>query len=439
MLLLKNGFVYDPAGDLQGKKDILIKDGRIVRIAEPGELIKEAADAYMDQVQENGLVDLDVLDLEGCQVAPGLVDVHVHFREPGFTHKEDIQTGAGAAAKGGFTTVVLMANTKPAVDNVGTLQYVLEKGKQTGIHVESCGTITEGLKGEKLTDMSVLKKAGAVGFTDDGIPMLNAQLVKDAMKQAALLDVPLSFHEEDPAYIQNNGVNAGTASAHFGIGGSDRRAEITLVERDTELAVETRAKVNIQHISTKEAVELVRQAKKKNPFICAEATPHHFTLTQEAVIEHGTLAKMNPPLREEADRLAIIEGLKDGTIDFIATDHAPHSVEEKAQDITKAPSGIIGLETALALGITNLVRTGELSMQELLRKMTCNPARFYKLEAGEIKVGAPADLVIFKEDETFVAGDFVSKSQNSPFTGQTLYGKVHYTICRGKVVYAAKS
>lgn len=435
MLLLKNGFVYDPASGLCGKRDILIKDGIIEAIDAPGELTDETADTYLEHVQENGLSNMEVLDLEGLQVAPGLVDVHVHFREPGFTHKEDIQTGAKAAAKGGFTTVVLMANTKPAVDNTGTLQYVLEKGKQTGIHVESCGTITLGLKGEELTDMETLKRAGAVGFTDDGIPMRNAALVKRAMKEAVRMGVPLSFHEEDPAYIENNGVNRGKASAHFGIGGSDRQAEISLVKRDVELAAQMTARVNIQHISTKEAVELVREGKKQNPRICAEATPHHFTLTEEAVIKHGTLAKMNPPLREEEDRLAIIEGLKDGTIDFIATDHAPHSEEEKAQDITKAPSGIIGLETALGLGITNLVRTGHLSMQELLAKMTCNPAKFYRLNAGEIKVGGPADFVIFKEDEPFTVGDFASKSKNSPFTGETLYGKIIYTICGGQIVY----
>lgn len=435
MLLLKNGFVYDPASGLCGKRDILIRDGIIEAVDAPGELTDEALEAYLEHVQENGLRDLKVLDLEGFQIAPGLVDVHVHFREPGFTYKEDIQSGAKAAAKGGFTTVVLMANTKPAVDNIGTLQYVLEKGKQTDIHVESCGTITLGLKGEKLTDMEMLRRAGAVGFTDDGIPLLDADLAERAMKEAVRMDVPLSFHEENPAYIENNGVNKGAASAHFGIGGSDRQAEISLVERDVALAAQTMARINIQHISTKEAVELVREGKKQNPFICAEAAPHHFSLTEEAVIKYGTLAKMNPPLREEADRMAVIKGLADGTIDFIATDHAPHSEEEKAQDITKAPSGIIGLETALALGITNLVREGHLSMMELLAKMTCNPAKFYKLNAGEIKAGAPADFVVFREDEPFTVGDFASKSKNSPFAGQTLYGKIQYTICSGRVIY----
>lgn len=422
MLLLKNGLVYNPAEGSCKKLDILIENGRIAQIGEPGEL------AGGDRV----------LDLMGCQVAPGLVDVHVHFRDPGFTYKEDILTGAQAAARGGFTTVVLMANTRPPVDNTETLGYVLEKGKQTGIHVESCGTITKGLAGKELTDMEKLRLAGAAGFTDDGIPMLEEGLVKQAMEEAVRLDVPLSFHEEDPAYIENNGVNRGKASAHYGIGGSDRQAEISLVERDVKLAAETGAKINIQHISTREGVALVREGKKKNPRICAEATPHHFSLTEDAVIAHGTLAKMNPPLREEADRLAIIEGLKDGTIDFIATDHAPHSAEEKAKAITAAPSGIIGLETALALGITNLVRTGKLTLQQLLAKMTCNPARFYGLDAGRIVEGAPADLVVFREDEPFVVGDFASKSDNSPFMGQTLYGKVKYTICGGSIVYQEK-
>ncbi len=423
MLLLKNGFVYDPASGLRGQRDIRIENGIIAEIGEPGTIREE---------------DCEILDLTGCQIAPGFVDVHVHFRDPGFTHKEDIETGARAAAKGGFTTVVLMANTKPAVDNEETLTYVIEQGKKTGIHVESCGAITKGLAGKALVDMAQLKAAGAVGFTDDGIPMLEGHLVRQAMEEAKALGVPLSFHEEDPAYIENNGVNRGKASAYFGIGGSDRQAEISLIDRDVQLAVETGASINIQHISTKEGVELVRVGKRSNPHICAEATPHHFSLTEEAVIAHGTLAKMNPPLREEADRLAIIEGLRDGTIDFIATDHAPHSIEEKAQDITKAPSGIIGLETAFALGVTNLVRTGELSMEQLLAKMTCNPAAFYGLAAGTIQTGGCGDLVVFREDEPFVVGEFASKSCNSPFVGQTLYGAIQYTICQGKIVYRKK-
>ncbi len=419
MLLIKNGYVIDPKSKTEGKKDIRIEDGKIAKIA--------------DTIPVEGAPQ--ILDAAGLIVAPGLVDVHVHFRDPGFTYKEDIETGAKAAAKGGFTTVVLMANTKPAVDSVDTLQYILEKGKTTGIHVETCATVTEGMQGKKLTDMSKLYAKGAVGFTDDGVPILDEALVREAMLKVKETNTPISFHEEDPAFIENNGVNCGKASDHFGIGGSKRQAEISLVQRDLELALETGAEINVQHISSKEAVELVRQAKKRGNNIHAEATPHHFTLTEEAVIEHGTMAKMNPPLREEEDRLAVIAGLQDGTIDLIATDHAPHSVEEKAKPITEAPSGIIGLETALSLGIEQLVDKGYLSMMELLEKMTCNPADLYHLPCGSIKEGAPADLVLFDKDKTWVADTFLSKSANTPFKGKTMKGKVCYTICDGNIVY----
>ena len=247
--------------------------------------------------------------------------------------------------------------------------------------------------------------------------------------------MPISFHEENPAFIQNNGINAGRASAHFGIGGSDRQAEIDMVERDVRLAEETGACVVIQHISTKEAVELVRQARQKGADVHAEATPHHFTLTEEAAIQYGTLAKMNPPLREEADRQAIIEGLADGTIDMIATDHAPHSAEEKAKPVTEAPSGIIGLETSLALGISGLVDTGRLTLMQLTDRMSLAPARLYGLDAGYLAEGGPADLVLFNPAEEWTPERFYSRSQNSPFVGKTLKGKIHATICRGRVVY----
>lgn len=421
MLLIKNGYVMNPKTKDEGKKDILIEQGIIRRIGE-GLEVPEA----------------EMIDAAGKIVAPGLVDVHVHFRDPGFTYKEDIVSGAKAAAKGGFTSVVLMANTKPAADNEETIQYVLDKGKTTGIHVETCAAVTVGMQGRELVPMEQLRKMGAAGFTDDGIPLLDETLVREAMKVAGKLGVPLSFHEEDPAFIENNGVNRGKASAHFGIGGSDRQAEISLVKRDLELALETGAVINIQHISSKEAVELVRQAKKRGNNIHAEAAPHHFTLTQEAVIAHGTLAKMNPPLREEADRLAVIEGLKDGTIDLIATDHAPHSKEEKEKAITEAPSGIIGLETALSLGIEELVEKKYLSMMQLLEKMSFNPAKLYGLAGGTIEEGVAADLVIFDKEEKWKAEEFVSKSANSPFLGKTMTGKVLYTICDGNIVYRAK-
>ncbi len=422
--LVANGYFMDPASGREGKLDLLLEEGKV---AEIGEHLQEKY-----KVEE-----MDVLDAAGLIVAPGLVDIHSHFRDPGFTYKEDILSGGRAAARGGYTSIVLMANTKPAVDNGETLRYVLEKGRETGIHIHTCATVTMGMQGKEMVPMEELKALGAVGFTDDGVPILEADLARKAMEQVAVLDVPISFHEENPAFITNNGINRGKASAHFGIGGSDRQAEIAMVERDLQIALETGAITNIQHISSKEAVELVRRAKEKGSNIHAEATPHHFTLTEEAAIQYGTLAKMNPPLREESDRLAVIQGLADGTIDVIATDHAPHSREEKEKTITEAPSGITGLETALSLGIEMLVDAGYMTMMSYLEKLTCNPAKMYHLDAGYLAVGGPADLVLFDREGTWVAGDYQSKSTNSPFTGRTLKGVVKYTICGGKVVYQA--
>lgn len=462
MLLIKNGYLLDPKSGRKGIYDILVDGDRIKKI-----------DSFITSVDlsEEEKNNLEVIYADNMMIAPGLIDVHVHFRDPGFTYKEDINTGAKAAAKGGFTTVVMMANTKPAIDNPETLSYVLEKGKKTDIHILTCGSITKGLKGEELTDMEQMKKNGAIGFTDDGIPILSESMVKEAMVKAKQLNVPLSFHEENPELITNNGINHGKASSYYEVQGSPRSAEIDMIYRDLELAKELDAPIEIQHISTKEGVELVYQAKmemieKRNitlplsktneeitelsndkneaqmiPMeisqqlnIHAEATPHHFSLTEDAVIEHGTLAKMNPPLRTSADREAIIKGLKNNTIDIIATDHAPHSKEEKEKDLTQAPSGIIGLETSLALGITNLVKTGYLTYMELIEKMTINPAMMYHLDCGYIAENGPADFVIFNENE-FTVGDYASKSSNTPFTGMKLKGEIQYTICNGKVVY----
>ncbi|MBR4760190.1 MAG: dihydroorotase [Lachnospiraceae bacterium] len=435
-LLIKNGIIVDPSSDRNEngegmyRSDILIADGKIIKIASA---ITETEDAAMGA---------QVIDAKGLKIGPGLVDVHVHFRDPGFTYKEDIQTGAKAAAAGGFTSVVMMANTKPVVDNHETLSEVLEKAKQTDIHVYACGAITMGFGGTELVDMPILKALGAVGFTDDGIPILDETMVRQAMETAADLNVPLSFHEEDPAYIENNGINKGKASEHFGIGGSDRMAEISLIRRDAALALETGAIYDCQHISTKEGVQLIREAKQTaqktgKGRIHAEATPHHFSLTEDAAIQYGTLAKMNPPLREEEDRKAIIEGLRDGTIDLIATDHAPHSKEEKEKPITEAPSGIIGLETAFSLAVTNLVRPGHLSLKTLFDRMSWSPAAMYHLPCGRIAEGMAADLVLFDEAAKVKYDTFCSKSSNSPFTGQELYGKVCMTICGGRVVYTA--
>lgn len=419
MILIQGGRMIDPIKKVEQVGDVVIRDGKIDGIG----------------VYENDGRYEQVINASGCVIAPGLVDVHVHFRDPGLTYKEDILTGANAAAAGGFTTVICMANTKPTVDNIDTLQYVIEQAKKTGIHVLASASISKGLKGETLTDMAALKEAGAVGFTDDWIPLMNGKLLQQAMEQAAKLGLPISLHEEDPCFIKHNGINHGSVSEKLEIYGSPSVAEDSLVARDCMIALDTGAKVNIQHISSAKAVEAVRLAKKMGANVYAEVTPHHFTLTEDAVLKYGTLAKMNPPLRTEADRQALIQGLQDGTIDMIATDHAPHSREEKSKALTEAPSGIIGLETALALGITELVEKGYLTLPELIEKMSLNPARLYGLDCGKMEEGAKADLVIFHPKESFTVEKFYSKSANSPFIGWKLKGKIHYTICDGKIVY----
>lgn len=418
-MLIKNGFMINPASKEMKKTDIRVENGIIQEIG--------TLEAVSDE---------KVLDIDGCIIAPGLIDTHVHFRDPGLTYKEDLHTGALASAKGGFTSVVCMANTSPVVDSVETLTDILNRAKEEKIRIYQAAAVTMGFKGQESTPMEELKAAGACGFTDDGIPIVDGKLAFESMKKAAELNMPISLHEEDPAFISENGINHGTVSEFLGIYGSPSIAEESMVARDCMLALQSGADVVIQHISSGNSVEMVRVAKKLGAKIHAEATPHHFTLTDEAVKIHGSLAKMNPPLRTEKDRLAIIEGLKDGTIDLIATDHAPHSAEEKAKiPMHTAPSGIIGLETSLSLGITSLVKPGHMSMMELLEKMTINPARLYHLPGGDIKIGAPADFVIFNENETWTPTEYLSKSTNTPFTGIEMYGKIHYTICGGNIVY----
>ena len=423
MLRIKGARVLCPDSGMDQVMDILLEGGKVAAMG-------------------NGLPEQEgetVIDARGLCAAPGLVDVHVHFRDPGQTHKETIQSGAEAAKKGGFTTVITMANTKPPVDNVETLQYVLEEGKKTGIHVLPAACITKGMAGKELTDLEALCQAGAAGFTDDGIPLLDSGLCRKAMEWGEKLQKPLSFHEEDPAFIGENGINRGKASERLGIFGSPAVAEDSLVARDCMLALDTGAKVNIQHISSKNAVAMVRLAKSLGAHVTAEVTPHHFTLTEEAVAQHGAMAKMNPPLRTEEDRQALIRGLKDGTIDMIATDHAPHTQEEKGTEpLWKAPSGIIGLETALALGITELVGKGHLTLVQLMEKMSLAPARLYDLDAGYLAAGGPADLVLFDPCESWEVTEEAlgSRSKNTPFLGRHVTGRVKYTICQGKVVYA---
>ena len=418
MILIKNGRVADPVTNMDGKMDVLLDGPRIVKTG-----------------QELQAPDAQVIDASGLVVAPGLMDAHVHFRDPGYPEKEDINTGARAAAKGGFTTVVCMANTKPAVDDIDTLNYVQKKGEQAAVHVLQAAAITKGLAGKELTDMEALAHAGAAGFTDDGIVLMDEGLLLSAMEKASELGLPISLHEEDKALILAQGVHQGRVSGMLGYGGAPRVSEDVMVARDCMLALHSGASVCIQHISSKNSVELVRTAKKLGANIHAEATPHHFTLTEEAVLKYGTNARMNPPVRTEEDRQAIIRGLQDGTIDMIVTDHAPHTAEEKALPLEEAPSGIIGLETSLGLGIRSLVEPGYLTLLELIRLMSSNPAGFYRMIPGSITEDAPADLVLFREQELWRAEQFASKASNSPFLGWELPGKVHYTICAGRIVY----
>ena len=412
-MLIKNAMAADPAEGTLSLMDIRIE----------GKVISRTGRSIDPEEGE------DVIDASGCIAAPGLVDTHVHFRDPGFTRKEDIISGAGAAARGGFTTVVCMANTKPAVDNPEVLSYIQKKAEQTGIHVLQASAITMGLEGKKLVDMEKMAKCGAALFTDDGIPLMDEALLKEAMERAAALNLPISLHEEDPLFINGAGVNKGKISEMIGYGGAQAAAEEIMAARDCILALHTGASVCIQHVSSAATVQIIRCARTLGADVHGEATPHHFTLTEEAVLKYGTNARMNPPLRTEADRLAIIEGLKDGTLDMIVTDHAPHCSDEKDRPIKDAPSGIIGLETSLGLSLLSLVVPGHLPLLTVLERMSTGPARFCRLEPGTIKPGASADLVIFKEDEYWTADHFVSKASNSPFLGWKLPGKDCGSLC----------
>lgn len=419
MILIKDGRVIDPLSHTDEVLDIIVDGSNITHIGK-----YQRSDEFET-----------IIEARGCIVAPGFVDVHVHFRDPGFPNKETIESGAQAAAHGGFTSVVCMANTLPPVDTVETLQYVMERAKKAPIHVYSVAALTKGMRGEELVDMQALVSAGAVGFSDDGLPIKNGKLCREAMIQAKALGVPISFHEEDPSYIVSSGINQGTISKAMEVGGAPNVAEDVMVARDAMLALDTQAPISIQHISSGNSVALVRLAKSLGAPIAAEATPHHFTLCEDAVLKHGSLAKMNPPVRTTEDRYHIIEGLKDDTIEIIATDHAPHTADEKAKGLAASPSGIIGLETSLALGITSLVRKGSLTISRLIEKMSLKPAEFYHMDAGYLKEGGPADIVIFNEQELWTPEGFASKSSNSPFIGTPLFGRVHYTICTGRIVY----
>ena len=422
MLLIKNGRVMDPKSGLDQVCDVLVEGKKIVKIGQN----LEAADAQ-------------VLDASGLVVAPGLVDIHVHFREPGQTHKEDIHTGALAAAAGGFTTVVMMANTNPTISTVETLKEVLESASRENIHIKSVATITENFDGQHLTDFKALLAAGAVGFSDDGIPLTNAGIVRQALIEARKNDTFISLHEEDPNLNGILGFNEHIAKEHFNFCGATGVAEYSMIARDVMIAYDAKAHVHIQHLSKAESVKVVEFAQKLGAQVTAEAAPQHFSKTEALLLTNGSSAKMNPPLRLESDRLAVIEGLKSGVISVIATDHAPHHADEKnVADITKAPSGMTGLETSLSLGLTYLVEAGHLSLMELLEKMTVNPAILYDFNAGFLAEEGPADITIFDpKADRLVSDHFASKAANSPFVGEELKGQVKYTICDGEIVFQA--
>ncbi len=420
--IIKNGFVINPAQGFSGKADILINYGVIERVA-------ENINDY----------DAKVIDAENMIVAPGLVDLHVHFREPGYEHKENILTGSRSAAKGGVTTVLCMPNTNPPIDNAALVEYVINRGKKAGlINVLTTGCVTKGQKGEELTEMAELKESGAVAFSDDGRPVSSSGIMRRALQYANMIDMPIMDHCEDLSLVDNGSMNDGFTSTYLGLRGIPKSAESAAVSRDILLAEELGAKLHICHISTKNSIEAVRAAKARGARITAETAPHYFALTDKACDGFNTNAKMNPPLRDDEDVEAIISALADGTIDAIATDHAPHHSDDKRIEFEKAANGIVGLETSLSLGITYLVKTGRLSMMQLIEKMSTKPAEIINCGRGTLNVGAPADIVIFDENEKYTvdASTFASKGKNTPFNNMELYGRVHRTITGGKTVFS---
>lgn len=419
-MIIKGGRVLDPVSKRDEVIDIKIEDGKIIKIAKD---IEASSDKE------------EVIDAREKVVVPGLIDVHVHFRDPGQTQKEDLVTGSQAAIAGGFTSVVQMANTSPKIDSKEKIIEHYKKARDLPLKVFTVSALTKNFGDLELVDMEENFKRGAVAFTDDGIPNRNSELILEAMNRAKELDALISFHEEDPDLIGQNGINHSEVSEKLGIYGSPNIAETSFIARDVAMAIYTGAKISIQHISTGLGVDLVKFGKEMGANIYAEVTPHHIALNDSAVLEYGSLAKMNPPLRSEEDRLRIIKGIKEGTIEIIATDHAPHTAEEKSKEITKAPSGIIGLETSFSICYENLVLTEEISLMKLIELMSTNPARIYGLEGGEISQGKIADLAIIDLDSEYKIDKYKSKSSNTPFKDKTLRGEVLYTISEGILVY----
>ena len=420
-MLIKNGHVLDPGAGIDGIFDILIKDGKIEKI---GSACGE---------------DDEVIDAAGLYVLPGFVDMHVHFRDPGFEYKETIKTGSMAAARGGYTTVCTMPNTKPVMDCPSHLKLQLDKiNEEACVNVLPVGAVTMGQEGKELSDISGMKKMGICAISEDGKSVMDSGLYEKAMKIARLEGLPVLAHCEDKNLVGKGAVNAGPVAAKLGVAGITNAVEDIIAVRDVMIAKETGAQLHLCHCSTEDSVRIVKEGKAAGVRLSAEVCPHHFTLTEDDIKDDDANFKMNPPLRKRGDVEALRKGLKEGIIEVISTDHAPHSAEEKAKPIAEAPFGIVGLETAFALGVTELVRGGVLTKAELVKCMSTNPARILGINAGTLKEGAPADIAIVNFEEKYVidTADFASKGKNTPFAGREVYGKIKKTICGGRVVYA---
>ncbi len=425
-LVIRGGRVVDPSQRLDAQVDLLLIEGRVA------ELGRELA----------GPDDAESLDVGGCVVAPGLIDVHVHLREPGSEHKETIASGARAAAAGGFTAVVAMPNTDPPIDNPAAVGFVRAAGERAGFaRVYPAGTITVGQAGERISEIGELVGAGAVTITDDGRPVVNAGLMRAALEYCQTFDLPVSVHAEDLHLSRGGSMNEGVVSTRLGLTGIPNAAEDAMIARDLLLAELTGGRLHIQHVSTRRGVEMIREAKERGVRVTAEATPHHLALTDAAVESYRADAKMNPPLRGEADRSAVRGGVRDGTLDVIATDHAPHHYDEKEQAFEDAPFGIVGLETALGVVLSELVHTGMLDLLTLVERMSCAPARALTLPGGTLTPGAPADVTVFDPEETWTVDParFTSLSRNTPFRGRRLRGRAVRTIVGGRTIWVREA
>lgn len=419
-LLLKNGHVVDSANGFEGEQDILIRDGKIAEAAE--------------NISAEGC---RVIDCKGLIVIPGICDMHVHFRDPGQTHKEDIITGGEAAAAGGVTAVACMPNTNPTIDSAETVRYILDKAKNAKVRVYPVGSITKGLGGTELCDFNELHEAGCVAVSDDGRPVKNARIMAEAMVKAHYAGMKVISHCEDLDIVNGGIMNSGEVSKELGVKGIHRLSEDIITQREITLAADLEVPIHIAHVSTARSMQNIRTAARFGTMVTCETAPHYFMLTDELLRKRDADYRMNPPLRTQEDVQAITEGVVDGTIDCIITDHAPHTAEEKA-DFEKAPNGVVGLETSLAATLTALYHTGKISLQRIVTLMCVNPRRILSIPGGSLKSGDIADICIFDPNEEWVVDPqkLHSKSKNTCFKGMTLKGKVKYTILNGEIVYS---